>query len=201
MARYIPSLHILLITLLISACGTGKKDNANPVYLDPDKPVDRRVEDLLARMTLEEKVGRSTGPVYIMTGLVKTFLPKKGLGSLLQETWLVSVPGEVLYPDKISREGTRQQAEIFNELQQLAIDKTRLDSLCRLKKGRMAIWLREQRYSRGIGTGGYLEYGPDPGCLQCCSEGSQSSRCPPAVYTGHRTQPGSPAWEKPANLQ
>ncbi|MEM2921559.1 MAG: glycoside hydrolase family 3 N-terminal domain-containing protein, partial [Candidatus Bathyarchaeia archaeon] len=29
-----------------------------PVYLDPSQPVEKRVEDLLGRMTLEEKVGQ-----------------------------------------------------------------------------------------------------------------------------------------------
>lgn len=39
--------------LLLAACA-GK----TPVYLNPDAPVSKRVEDLLGRMTLEEKVGQ-----------------------------------------------------------------------------------------------------------------------------------------------
>mgnify|MGYP000879540476 CR=1 FL=1 len=33
---------------------------APPVYLDPDRPLDDRIADLLARMTLEEKIGQMT---------------------------------------------------------------------------------------------------------------------------------------------
>ena len=29
-----------------------------PLYLDPDQPIDARVNDLISRMTLEEKVSR-----------------------------------------------------------------------------------------------------------------------------------------------
>ena len=37
-----------------------------PVYLDPKQPVNLRVEDLLSRMTLEEKIGQMNMPcVYV----------------------------------------------------------------------------------------------------------------------------------------
>ena len=45
-------IYTLLVILLISACDTGEKNAAEPVYLDPDQPIDKRVEDLLSRMTI-----------------------------------------------------------------------------------------------------------------------------------------------------
>jgi len=38
----------------------GESPEATAVYLDPDAPIDDRVEDLLARMTLAEKIGQMT---------------------------------------------------------------------------------------------------------------------------------------------
>src|SRR5947208_16664509 len=39
---------------------------ANPMYLHPQQPIERRVEDLLSGMTLEEKVGQLNLPcVYV----------------------------------------------------------------------------------------------------------------------------------------
>ena len=39
-----------------------------PLYLDASQPVDKRVEDLLSRMTLEEKVGQINMPCVYMLG-------------------------------------------------------------------------------------------------------------------------------------
>ena len=129
MARYIPSLYILLITLVISACGTGKKDVANPVYLNKDKAVDRRVEDLLARMTVEEKVGQINWPCVYHTRFGEDIPAKQeGVRKFVTGDLVGIGPGGGFFTlaNEISRESTRQQAEVFNELQQLAIDKTRL---------------------------------------------------------------------------
>ena len=44
----------IAIGMILSSCSGGKGE----VYKDPSAPVKDRVEDLLSRMTLEEKVGQ-----------------------------------------------------------------------------------------------------------------------------------------------
>ena len=46
-------------TLILAACCSQSKFDG-PTYLNPNAPVEERVEDALARMTLEEKVGMTT---------------------------------------------------------------------------------------------------------------------------------------------
>ncbi len=41
--------------LLLCLCGAQAQNAARPAYLDPSKPTDQRIADLLSRMTLEEK--------------------------------------------------------------------------------------------------------------------------------------------------
>lgn len=127
MARFklIPTLTVFLA---ISACDTGQK-NAEPVYMDPDRPIDNRVEDLLSRMTLEEKVGQINWPCVYMDKYGKDIPAKQeGVRKYVVGDLIGIGPGGGFFTlaNEISREGTRQQAEVFNELQQLALDKTRL---------------------------------------------------------------------------
>lgn len=49
--------YLLLLVVLLVSC--APKSKAEP-YKDPSQPVDVRVEDLLSRMTLEEKIGQMT---------------------------------------------------------------------------------------------------------------------------------------------
>ena len=51
---------ILTAAVLFSAVCFAQKTSDRPVYLDPNAPVEERVEDALSRMTLEEKVGMTT---------------------------------------------------------------------------------------------------------------------------------------------
>ena len=50
---------IAAAAFMLAACCSQPKFNG-PVYLNPNAPVEERVEDALARMTLEEKVGMTT---------------------------------------------------------------------------------------------------------------------------------------------
>ena len=54
---------MLLVSLVPSVSGAVQNQPSgtdDPPYLDPDLPIHRRVDDLLARMTIEEKVGQMT---------------------------------------------------------------------------------------------------------------------------------------------
>ena len=44
------------LLMTAAACGTSRRPDAVPLYLDESQPIERRIEDALGRMTLEEKV-------------------------------------------------------------------------------------------------------------------------------------------------
>jgi len=76
----------LLVSLLPNVSGAAQDlaaGVADPPYLDSRAPISRRVEDLLARMTIEEKVGQMTqaerGAVTPNPSMIATL----GLGSVL----------------------------------------------------------------------------------------------------------------------
>ena len=50
--------RILVLCALLAASPILGQEEARPPYLDPFQPVEKRVEDLLARMTLEEKIAQ-----------------------------------------------------------------------------------------------------------------------------------------------
>jgi beta-glucosidase len=46
---------VVVFTLLLCLRGASAQDAARPAYLDPSKPTEQRIADLIGRMTLEEK--------------------------------------------------------------------------------------------------------------------------------------------------
>lgn len=110
----------LAVVLVVSGCVSpdgGQEEPGPPpedaVYLNPAAPIDDRVEDLLDRMTLEEKLGQ-------MTQIDRQFLAHPGditrfkLGSILS--------GGGSSPDDNSPDGW---AEMYDEFQRRALE-TRL---------------------------------------------------------------------------
>jgi beta-glucosidase len=101
-----------------------------PAYLDPGQPVAVRVDDLLGRMTLEEKLGQINMPcVYEPRLGPDDDAKKEACRRFAEGTYEPGVgPGGGFFtlPNTILHEGPRQQAEFLNELQRIAREKTRL---------------------------------------------------------------------------
>jgi len=118
-------LYIFLISTM-NVLSFGQK----PVYLDPDQPIDKRVEDLLDRMTLEEKIGQMNMPCVYLQQLGKykesklEACKKFAAGNL--EPGIGPGGGFFTLPNSTLLEGPREQAEILNELQRIALEETRL---------------------------------------------------------------------------
>jgi beta-glucosidase len=120
----------LLVIAVILVIPAGLYTQSSPIYLDPQQPIERRVEDLLSRMTLEEKVGQLNLPCVYVDQLGKS-IPEKmqACRRFAAGTYTNDIgPGAGFFTlaDTILHEGAEQQAEYFNELQKIALTQTRL---------------------------------------------------------------------------
>jgi len=100
------------------------------LYRDPSQPIEKRVEDLLQRMTLEEKIGQINMPCVYLDVLGKTIEEKRQtcrrLAAGKQEPWLGPLGGFFTLADNILPGGPPEQVRFFNELQRIAVEQTRL---------------------------------------------------------------------------
>ncbi|MEG2366019.1 MAG: glycoside hydrolase family 3 C-terminal domain-containing protein [Alistipes sp.] len=81
--KMIKSSAVLLLALAAAACGSVPKSNC-ALYLDPDAPIEERVEDALARMTLEEKVAM----IHAQSKFSSPGVPRLGI----PENWCTDGP-------------------------------------------------------------------------------------------------------------
>jgi len=101
-----------------------------PVYLNPNEPVERRIDDLMGRMTLKEKVGQLNLPCVYVEELGRD-IPSKteacrrfAAGTYTQE--IGPGCGFFTLANEILHKGPHQQAQYFSELQKIARTQTRL---------------------------------------------------------------------------
>ncbi|MGA8184847.1 MAG: glycoside hydrolase family 3 C-terminal domain-containing protein [Terriglobia bacterium] len=133
--RQLLTLLGLLVVLLGLALPVGMQIEAQssagvPIYLDAKQPIERRVDDLMSRMTLKEKVGQLNLPCVYVNQLGKT-IPEKMIACrrFAAGTYTNEIgPGCGFFTlaDTILHQGVKQQVEYFNELQKIALTQTRL---------------------------------------------------------------------------
>jgi beta-glucosidase len=70
----------------------GGHDDGSPIYLNPRAPIPKRVDDLLSRMTLEEKVGQMTQAERAELTPDASPVSQLGLGSILSGGGSVPTP-------------------------------------------------------------------------------------------------------------
>ena len=115
---------VLGATLFCASASARAGELAKPLYRDASQPIQRRIEDLLGRMTLEEKVGQMNMPCVYEHGLGRS-IPEKTVGveKFAAGSLVPGVgPGGGFFtlPNTILHEGTLQQAEFLNHLQRIA---------------------------------------------------------------------------------
>ena len=110
-------LMTLLLVIGLASDAALADEPAAPLYRDASQPIEKRIDDLLGRMTLEEKVGQMNMPCVYESELGKT-IPEKteavqkfAAGTLLKKFG----PGGGFFtlPNTILHEGPRQQAEFL----------------------------------------------------------------------------------------
>ncbi|MCK5466892.1 MAG: polysaccharide deacetylase family protein, partial [Cyclobacteriaceae bacterium] len=99
-------------------------------YQDPSLPTAQRIDDLMSRMTLAEKIGQLNMPCGYFEELGNTAEEKmEGSRKFTEGTFLDGIgPGGGFFTlaNHTLFEGPEQQVNYFNELQKISIEKTRL---------------------------------------------------------------------------
>jgi beta-glucosidase len=126
------------LTFLALACFAGAPipavardaSLAKAKYLDAKLPVEKRVADLLARMTLEEKIAQLHGYWFPKSGVLVDDQLRPALANDKAKALLANGLGEISRPseneDRKKNLGPRQMAELTNALQKYVIEQTRL---------------------------------------------------------------------------
>jgi len=141
MRSKLQGLGAILLAVLLSASPSAAQapSSSAPLYKDPGQPVDRRVDDLLARMTLDEKVAQletvweSKAKLETANGDFSPELASKnfpnGIGGfarpsdyrgVIQSNGAAGASGPTVNRD------SRQTAEFINAAQHWAVEHTRL---------------------------------------------------------------------------
>lgn len=124
-----------LITVAGAALGSfspvlAQSSGQTPAYLDPKQLIEVRIDDLIGRMTLKEKIGQLNLPCVYVRQLGRDIPSKtEACKRFAAGTYTDEIgPGAGFFTlsNEILHQGARQQAEFLNELQKIALTQTRL---------------------------------------------------------------------------
>jgi beta-glucosidase len=108
----------------------AQTSQAVPVYLDRTQPIERRVADLMSRMTLKEKVGQLNLPSGDADGLGRTIPEKqeacRKLAAGAYNSQIGPACGFFSVANTLLHQGVKQQVDYFNAVQKIALTETRL---------------------------------------------------------------------------
>jgi beta-glucosidase len=103
---------------------------AKPLYLDPTQPIETRVDDLMMRMTLKEKIGQLNLPCAYVDELGKTPQEKMEAGrKFAAGTYTTEIgPGSGFFTfiNTLEQKDLAANVNYLNELQKIALTQTRL---------------------------------------------------------------------------
>ena len=131
----------------------GKLD----VYEDPREPVDARVEDLLAQMTIAEKVGLMFQPMISCTETGDLVEQKQEFPSFAPTSEMV-VGRQIKHFNTVSSVPPRLMARWYNRVQKMA-ERTRLGIPVSISSDPRHSW--QENLGAAIGTAGFSLW-PDP---------------------------------------
>lgn len=108
--------------ILLSATGNCAGENDTLIYKNPEAPIDQRVEDLLRRMTIEEKIGQMSqldfSTINTDDGGIITLDEEKARNLILNHHVGSFMNGEAVPP--------RQWYEFISKLTRIAVEESRL---------------------------------------------------------------------------
>ncbi len=110
--------YLLLVLALIIGCNKPEQ----PLYKNPDAPIDKRVEDLLKRMTVEEKVAQ------LMSVPIFDSLAWDDEGNFIgtKDTALLSIGAGSVWSWTLFRKDHINRVKCYNGIQRYFIEKSRL---------------------------------------------------------------------------
>ena len=107
MKRFTLSLVALFVTAI--AVASSPERTIRPIYLDPDAPIEERVEDALSRMTLREKIAI----IHAQSKFSSPGVPRLGIAELRSGQIFHGFSAQAIHDTRFSTHATNVFYQVF----------------------------------------------------------------------------------------